>query len=273
MEVRDQTDNPLPEAEVTFSITSGGGTLSPTSVATDSNGRAESTLTLGPNPGTNTVKVTVTGIEETKTVSAIAKFPPIPQDVNQDNVVDISDLVIVASVLGNEGAHLAADVNGDGLVDLLDLVSVARALRMSQRRPSARAHETLTTAVVRNWLADAMSLENKDAVMMRGIAVLERLLAALTPAETALLPNYPNPFNPETWIPYHLSNDADVQISIYDTKGVLVRRLELGQQIAGYYTNRTKAAYWDGKNEFGELAASGMYFIACQPEIFSPCRR
>ena len=82
----------------------------------------------------------------------------------------------------------------------------------------------------------------------------------MTPKETVLLRNYPNPFNPETWIPYHLADEADVQITIYDAKGVLVRRLELGNQPAGYYADRAKAAYWNGHNKTGESVASGMYF-------------
>ena len=76
------------------------GTLSATSATTDSNGRAESILTLGPNPGTNTVEVRVRGIQEKQSVSAIAELPPIPQDVNRDDVVNILDLVLVASDLG-----------------------------------------------------------------------------------------------------------------------------------------------------------------------------
>ena len=70
VEVRDQTEKPLPGVEVTFTVSSGGGTLSATSVTTNSNGRAESTLTLGPNPGTNTVTVSVTGIQEGQTFTA-----------------------------------------------------------------------------------------------------------------------------------------------------------------------------------------------------------
>ena len=81
-----------------------------------------------------------------------------------------------------------------------------------------------------------------------------------SPLTNELLPNYPNPSNPETWIPYQLANDADVQISIYDVKGVLVRQLDLGHQRAGYYTDRNRSAYWDGRNERGELVASGAYF-------------
>ena len=80
------------------------------------------------------------------------------------------------------------------------------------------------------------------------------------PLTNELLPNYPNPSNPETWIPYQLANDADVQISIYDVKGVLVRQLDLGYQRAGYYTDRNRSAYWDGRNERGELVVSGAYF-------------
>ena len=80
------------------------------------------------------------------------------------------------------------------------------------------------------------------------------------PLNTTLLPNYPNPFNPETWIPYHLANDSDVLFSIYDINGALVRELDLGHQRAGYYTDRSRAAHWDGRNEFGELVASGVYF-------------
>ena len=80
---------------------------------------------------------------------------------------------------------------------------------------------------------------------------LPALLAYEIPVETALLHNYPNPFNPETWIPYQLAHAADVTLTIYDTQGVLVRQLDLGYQQAGYYTDRIRAAYWDGRNEWG----------------------
>ena len=80
------------------------------------------------------------------------------------------------------------------------------------------------------------------------------------PEETTLLPNYPNPFNPETWIPYQLSNPADVAVHIYGINGTLVRYLPLGYQAAGMYRGRSRAAYWDGKNAVGEPVASGVYF-------------
>ena len=80
------------------------------------------------------------------------------------------------------------------------------------------------------------------------------------PPQTALLPNYPNPFNPETWIPYHLSESADVTLTIYSVDGRLVRTLALGHQPAGVYENKSRAAYWDGRNAIGERVASGIYF-------------
>ncbi len=80
------------------------------------------------------------------------------------------------------------------------------------------------------------------------------------PPQTALLPNYPNPFNPETWIPYHLTEPANVSLTIYSADGKLVRTLALGHQPAGIYENKSRAAYWDGRNAVGERVASGLYF-------------
>ena len=273
VEVRDQSGEPLPGVQVTFSVSIGGGTLSVTRATTDGKGRAESILTLGPNPGTNTVEVGVTRIQEKQSVSAIAELPPIPQDVNRDDVVNVLDLVLVASDLGDEGADLAADVNGDGVVNILDLVLVAGAFGDAAAAPSAQAPQTLTAADVQTWLTDARSLAGKDAMIKTGIVVLEQLLAALTPPETALLLNYPNPFNPETWIPYQLGEDANVTLTIYDTNGIMIRRLDLGHQSADYYTNRGKAAYWDGRNEGGESVASGLYFYQLATPSFRQLRR
>ena len=110
-------------------------------------------------------------------------------------------------------------------------------------------------------------------MIKKGIVVLEQLLAALTPPEMALLLNFPNPFNPETWIPYQLAEDTNVTLTIYGTTGALVRRLDLGHQLAGYYTNRGKAAYWDGRNEGGELVASGIYFYQLATPSYRHLRR
>ena len=119
------------------------------------------------------------------------------------------------------------------------------------------------------WLAES----NRSALYLRSIALLESVLATMRPDKTHLLPNYPNPFNPETWIPYHLANPSDVQITIYDTRGTVVRHLDLGHQQAGYYTSRSRAVYWDGCNDIGEKVSSGIYFYQLQTDKTSQLRK
>jgi len=93
------------------------------------------------------------------------------------------------------------------------------------------------------------------------------------PSLSLLLQNYPNPFNPETWIPYQLHSSTPVVIRIYNTRGNLVRALDLGMQSAGFYQSRARAAYWDGRNDIGETVASGVYFYQLRSEDFSATRR
>ena len=81
--------------------------------------------------------------------------------------------------------------------------------------------------------------------------------------------NYANPFNLETWIPYQLSQESEVRLEIYDGRGCLVRKLELGWQQAGYYTTAAKAIYWDGRNANGESVSSGVYFYRLQARLRS----
>ena len=96
---------------------------------------------------------------------------------------------------------------------------------------------------------------------------------SIAPIHTQLLQNYPNPFNPETWIPYQLASDADVTVTIYDTGSVLVRQLDLGYQQAGYYTDRVRAAYWDGRNHLGESVGSGIYFYQLRAGDYATMRK
>ena len=96
---------------------------------------------------------------------------------------------------------------------------------------------------------------------------------SIAPMHTQLLQNYPNPFNPETWIPYQLASDADVTFTIYDTESVLVRQLDLGYQRAGYYTDRGRAAYWDGRNHLGESVGSGIYFYQLRAGDYATMRK
>ena len=93
------------------------------------------------------------------------------------------------------------------------------------------------------------------------------------PAETILGQNFPNPFNPETWIPYQLEKSADVSLQIYDTSGGIVRTIDLGFKSQGFYMTRSTAAYWDGRNNMGEQVASGVYFYSLQTPDFSATRK
>ena len=93
------------------------------------------------------------------------------------------------------------------------------------------------------------------------------------PEKSDLLQNYPNPFNPETWIPYQLKDAAPVAISIYSGAGQLVRVLALGYKEAGVFVSRSRAAYWNGKNEAGEEVASGTYFYSIQAGDYSATRK
>ena len=193
-------------------------------------------------------------------------------DVNGDGIVNIQDLVLVASRFGETDEN-AADVNGDGEINIQDLVLVAGAFGDVAAAPTAHNLSILTPETVQQWLAEAEQMKLTDAISRRGIAVLAQLLAALIPKETALLANYPNPFNPETWIPYQLAAPADVTLTIYAADGQVVRTLTLGHQSAGMYQTRNRAAYWDGRNALGEPVASGLYFYTLTADDFTATRK
>ncbi len=91
--------------------------------------------------------------------------------------------------------------------------------------------------------------------------------------KTALLANYPNPFNPETWIPYQLSDPSEVTLTIHSATGTVVRTLLLGHQSEGEYKTRNRAAYWNGQNENGEPVASGIYFYTLTAGDFIATRK
>jgi len=91
--------------------------------------------------------------------------------------------------------------------------------------------------------------------------------------QNMLYQNFPNPFNPETWIPYRLKAGAQVNIMIYTSTGQLVRTLNLGNKPAGFYTGKSRAAYWDGRNELGETVASGIYYCIMSVDEFFAMRK
>ncbi len=200
-----------------------------------------------------------------------------PLDANKDGQVDINDLIEVAKNYGKTGTN-NADVNNDGRVDIDDLTEVAEEINPDFAAPTLAQKVIVlpfTAEEVQQWIQDA----KKHGVDAKGIATLEQLLQAVLrqaetpPKETALLTNYPNPFNPETWIPYQLAQPAEVTVSIHTTDGKLIRTLALGQLPAGVYQDKDRAVYWDGKNEQGESVASGVYFYTLKAGEFSATKK
>ena len=194
------------------------------------------------------------------------------EDVNEDGVVNLQDIIVVVKNWEQTGEN-KADVNKDGIVDFDDLVLVLAAITDAAGAPALRAQALLTGEEIQQWLTTVKLSGDISPAYRRSIQVLEQLLAMLTPQETVLLPNYPNPFNPETWIPYQLAIPSDVTLSIYSADGKLVRTLDLGHKEVGIYQNRSHAAYWNGKNENGESVASGVYFYTLTAGKFTASRK
>ena len=202
-------------------------------------------------------------------------------DVNGDGVVDIGDLIIAVTHYGARNVTFEqGDVNGDNVVDRADFLAILDVLdSRSAAAPSIhQKKQSFPVESLRRWIDQAKQLNTTDANFQKGIAVLEQLLARLIEAETiptatAVLPNYPNPFNPETWIPYQLAKPADVTVRIYDINGRVVRYLDVGHQRAGLYHSRSRAMHWDGRNTQGESVASGVYFYTLTAGDFTATRK
>ena len=195
-----------------------------------------------------------------------------PGDVNRDGVVSILDLILVAQQLGQRvPPDSPVDINGDGVVNIFDIVPIAQGIASASAAPIGA--ESVDAAMIEAWIAQARLEDDGSLAFKQGIANLKKLLASLIPEATALLANYPNPFNPETWIPYQLAESGEVTLKIYDMNGKIVRRLEVGYKAAGMYRSRSRAAYWDGRNGLGEQLASGVYFYTLTAGEFSATRR
>ncbi len=208
-------------------------------------------------------------------------------DVNQDGEVDILDLMHVAQYLREDpSVNPQSDVDGDGTIGILDLITVAQhfdestasaPISISEGGINTDSYtvdtEKLMPATIQAWIAHAQIENDGSIAFQKGIANLQRLLTSLTPKRTALLANYPNPFNPETWIPYQLSKPAEVSLTIYAANGKMIKTLVLGHQDAGIYKSRSRAVHWDGRNSIGEPVASGIYFYTLIAGDFTATRK
>lgn len=205
--------------------------------------------------------------------------PPVPHraDLNGDGRVSILDMIEIAFYFGREIKPQSSsfDLNNDGVIDISDLIAVARHIDIQAEAPAA-----LSPAMIQNWLTLAWAGYDGSDEFQKGIRNLENLLISLTTKKTVktvkktvLFANYPNPFNPETWIPYQLAAPTEVVLTIHSATGKVVRTLALGHQSAGVYKTRSRAAHWDGRNEVGESVASGVYFYTLTAGKFTATRK
>ena len=208
----------------------------------------------------------------------VKKIEPVypPYDVNEDGIVNVLDVYMVASVLGYVNPeNPRVDVNGDGTVDKHDLLIVVQHLD-EETTPQAPLHAMQghdNASAVQHAIDILKQAHDGSPAWQHAIAKLEQLLDTFIPEKNKLLANYPNPFNPETWIPYQLAAAADVTLTIYTAEGQLVRTLVIGHKSTGIYENKSRAVYWDGKNDLGELVASGLYFYTLTAGNFTASRK
>ena len=205
----------------------------------------------------------------TTTTASNAKY-----DVNGDGVVDRFDALLVVSAFGTSNNKY--DVNGDGTVNVKDYDLVFDNLAPGAAAAPAIVGMKFSAAQIdriEEQIDLLIATNDRSPATLRTLIYLQQLLVTARPEKTQLLANYPNPFNPETWIPYELATDTDVRLTIYNTQGVVIRTLQLGHQSAGYYTGRDRAAYWDGRNSVGEQVASGLYFYQLETDTMSSLRK
>ena len=210
-----------------------------------------------------------------------------PWDVNVDGVVNIFDLSTVVRYLGQPiptDLDIYPDVNGDSVIDRDDVTLIGSHFGESYQTDETRAAPQsageslrLISPTIRKQLEsiyhELLLAPENSPEFIRTMQVLRHLLFPSVPAHDLLLQNYPNPFNPETWIPFHLASAGQITIQIYDAAGTLVRQLDLGHLIPGRYLNRSDAAYWDGRNVYGEPVASGIYFYTLSTAFFHTTRK
>ena len=203
-------------------------------------------------------------------------------DANLDGRINILDLIVVASSFGEQPpSNPLADTNKDGVVNLLDLVFVAEHLGQNAAAPSQLTliksipSSTKEVIAAQRALTELEAIQNKTPRVRLAIELLHHYLSIADQRveETKLLPNYPNPFNPDTWIPYQLSEGATVTVKIYDVTGSLVRTIQVGHKPVGYYLTRERAVYWDGRNQNREPVSNGVYFYTLNTDTYTQTRR
>ena len=236
-----------------------------------------------------------------------------PGDTNRDGQVDVFDVLPLGQFWGSIGpvrdkgdnswklqpavawkdkVATYADANGDGIINQDDIVPISQNWRNTRIRKAPTESESIdklgpmtneNDRLIYNEIYQKLrEIDGNLELLFALEQMVSRSENSLIPSVSKLLPNYPNPFNPETWIPYQLSQAATVKIEIYNQKGETIRIFNLGYKKAGYYTDQSRSLKWDGTNDTGELVSSGVYFYHffaetnsqdAQSDVFSSQRR
>jgi len=214
--------------------------------------------------------------EDARSIPEADEYNP---DVDRNGTVDVNDLILVSNHFGevyndsNAAQQLSLSSRGDS--------PRTRGSTKAQKAEAYKAYSLINAAPsnspdirkLKAHLMRLLSMDSATSFSVRLPAYAGISQSTNLPMSSRLLPNYPNPFNPDTWIPYHLARPSDVTVRIYRTSGQLVRALNLGNKEAGFYTSRDKAVHWDGKNGAGEEVASGIYFYSFAAGDFSAIRK
>ena len=203
----------------------------------------------------------LTGIEGTDTTPVLALRGSIVDEVSGGFRVAVENLST-----GKQVAATASDAEAGYRLTVVDIETMRAARVGDVLEISAQSKSPFIGVKPLRYTVTAEDVK-------QNLIQLPTLVAYEIPAETELLANYPNPFNPETWIPYRLAEDTEVSLTIYDQSGRVVRSLDVGHQVAGVYESRSKAVYFDGRNAVGEQVASGIYFYHLSAGDYSATRK
>jgi hypothetical protein len=246
-----------------------------------------------PDPNPDNWNIYMVTMNANKTATAMYFYEPVNPapptkdlvsirlcDLDKSGRIDVTDLVLIGNYLGKSANTInkqELDINNDGKIDIQDVVMIGKRFGTiySPNAPSDdiwNIDEKYLLVLVKIY--NYMNYNSSDVPEFIDVKeLIRKLISSIKVTQTKVYNNFPNPFNPGTWIPYQLAKDSDVIIRIYDIKGRLVKTMELGYRKAGAYLARDVSAYWDGRNEAGDQVSSGIYFYSFQAGSFNVIRK
>jgi subtilisin family serine protease len=194
------------------------------------------------------------------------------------NIFLYTDIKVVdgdARPLGNVEVDMTLQWDGRGIWPYADTTSPDGTVRFTKNKASSGEYtaEVKSLTLTNHTWDQTRGVKLNNCQLQDNGTVVQGAALASALNQFQLFQNAPNPFNPETWIPYALGRQERVVISIYDVTGRLVKALDLGERDAGVYMSKGKAAYWDGSNESGEEVSSGIYFYTLEAGSFRATRK